>query len=166
MDTNSRSYYPSFIDNRWLAVRLETCGNMVVFFTALFSVLSRAAFASAPGFIGLIVTYAMQITQTLNWLVRMTSEMETNVVSVERIGEYCDNVREREWTREENVHPHLPPSWPEAGAITFEGYSVRYRDGLDLVLKDVSIAVGAGEKVGVVGRTGSGKIKFDVDCKT
>lgn len=80
MDMNSRSYYPSFIDNRWLAVRLETCGNMVVFFTALFSVLSRAAFETSPGFIGLIVTYAMQITATLNWLVRMTSEMETNVV--------------------------------------------------------------------------------------
>lgn len=80
--------------------------------------------------------------------------------SVERIGEYCENVREREWTREENVNPVLPVTWPEAGAITFSGYSVRYRDGLDLVLKEVNIQVGAGEKVGVVGRTGSGKLRL------
>ena len=78
------------------------------------------------------------------------------MVSVERIGEYCENVREREWTREANANPELGPSWPQAGQISFLGYSVRYREGLDLVLKEVNIHVGPGEKVGIVGRTGSG----------
>ena len=86
MDTNQQCYYPSFIDNRWLAVRLEFCGNLVVLFTAVFSVLSRESFEQYPGYVGLMITYALTITQTLNWLVRMTSELETSVVSVERIG--------------------------------------------------------------------------------
>ena len=153
MDANSRCYYPSFIDNRWLAIRLELLGNLVVFFTAIFSVLSRDAFTLQPGFIGLIMTYSLQITQTLNWLVRMTSEMETNVVSVERIGEYCENAREREWTRAVNQKPVLASTWPDAGRITFVNYSVRYRDGLDLVLKELNIEVQPGEKIGIVGRT-------------
>ncbi|OTF75909.1 hypothetical protein BLA29_010920, partial [Euroglyphus maynei] len=89
VDTNQRCYFPSVIANRWLAIRLEFCGNLITFFAAAFSVLSRDSFQSQPGFAGLIMTYAMSITQTLNWLIRMTSEMETNVVSVERIDEYC-----------------------------------------------------------------------------
>ena len=86
VDTNQRCYFPSFIANRWLALRLEFCGNLIVFFSAAFAVVSREQFALQPGFIGLILTYSLSVTQTLNWLVRMTSEVETNIVSVERIG--------------------------------------------------------------------------------
>merc|ERR1719319_1923037 len=42
----------------------------------------------SPGMVGLSVSYALQVTQTLNWLVRMTSEVETNIVTVERLEEY------------------------------------------------------------------------------
>lgn len=157
VDTNQRCYYPSILDNRWLAVRLEFCGNLVVFFTAAFSVLSRATFQQIPGFVGLIITYALNITQVLNWLVRTTSEMETNVVSVERIGEYLELPSEREWTRESNENPRLSEYWPERGEIKFINYSVRFRDGLDLVLNGINIEVASGEKIGIVGRTGSGK---------
>ena len=155
VDTNQRCYFPSFIANRWLALRLEICGNLIIFFTATFVVLARENLK--PGFVGLIMTYALSVTQTLNWLVRMTSEMETNVVSMERIGEYCENVTEKEWTRPENVDPTVPADWPSKGDITFCSYSVRYRDGLDLVLNDISLKVVPGEKIGIVGRTGAGK---------
>ena len=75
-----------YTSNRWLAVRLETVGNFIIFFAALFTVLQRESMD--PGLAGLSISYALQITQTLNWLVRMTSDVETNIVAVERIKEY------------------------------------------------------------------------------
>jgi ATP-binding cassette subfamily C (CFTR/MRP) protein 1 len=67
-------------------VRLETIGNLIIFFAGLFAVLGRDTLD--PGTVGLSLSYALQVTQTLNWLVRMTSEVETNAVAVERMKEY------------------------------------------------------------------------------
>ena len=147
VDTFSRCYYPSFIANRWLAIRLELCGNLILFFTTVFVVFNRDSFQHHPGIAGLTLTYALNLTQTLNWIVRMTSEMETNIVSVERIDEYCENPTEREWTRPEDAVPVLEPNWPSNGKIEFDKYSVRYREGLNLVLNNISINVASGEKV-------------------
>jgi len=60
--------------------------NSIIFFAAIFAVNQRDTMS--PGLVGLSIAYALQITQTLNWLVRMTSEVETNIVAVERIKEY------------------------------------------------------------------------------
>lgn len=96
----------------------------------------------------------MQITQTLNWLVRMTSDVETNIVAVERIKEYADAPQEAAW---EIPNKTPPKGWPEQGTVQFQDYAVRYRPGLDLVLTDVNFNIQGGEKVGIVGRTGAGK---------
>ena len=120
---------------------------MITFFAAAFSVLSRDKFQSQPGFAGQIMTYAMSFTQTLNWLIRMASEMETNVVSVERIDEYCHIPTEREWTRPSNSEPMITKEWPNNGEIDFDEFCVRYRDGLKLVLNNICIKVESGEKV-------------------
>jgi len=40
--------------------------------------------------VGLAMSYALQITQSLNWIVRQTVEVETNIVSVERVLEYAE----------------------------------------------------------------------------
>lgn len=144
---NQQCYYPSYIANRWLAIRLEFCGNLIVLFAAVFAVLSKESFQDNPGFVGLIMTYSLNVTMYLNWVVRMTSEMETNAVSIERINEYCANVTEREWTRPENSEPEIPKVWPGKGEISFADYSVRYREGLDLVLNGVTLDVNTGEKV-------------------
>jgi len=172
------TYYSCF---RWLAVRLETIGNLIIFFAGLFAVLGRDSLDA--GTVGLSISYALQITQTLNWLVRMTSEVETNAVAVERMKEYGETPQEAEW----EIPDRKPqPSWPEQGMVTFDHYKTRYREGLDLVLNDVSCVVEPTEKVwicyfysfililnsqgiffkssihclfqvGIVGRTGAGK---------
>lgn len=142
-------YAPSVIANRWLAVRLEMVGNLIIFFAALFAVLSRDTVD--PGTVGLSVSYALQITQTLNWLVRMTSEVETNIVAVERIKEYAETKQEAAW---ENPDVTVPKNWPEYGKVQFKNFDVRYREGLDLVLRNMSFTVNGMEKVGIVGRTG------------
>lgn len=142
-------YCPSVIANRWLAVRLETVGNLIILFAALFGVLNRHSLN--PGMVGLSISYALQITETLNWLVRMTSEMETNIVAVERIKEYAEIKQEAPWQlQNENV----PKDWPQNGQVQFKDVDLRYRDGLELVLRQLTFTVNGTEKVGIVGRTG------------
>ncbi|MPC10165.1 Multidrug resistance-associated protein 1 [Portunus trituberculatus] len=95
VDLNQICYYPSVISNRWLATRLEFIGNVITFFAALFAVLSRETIDG--GKVGLSVTYALSVTQTLHWLIRMSSEVETNIVAVERIKEYTETPQEAPW---------------------------------------------------------------------
>ncbi|XP_046591581.1 multidrug resistance-associated protein 1 isoform X8 [Neodiprion lecontei] len=152
VDFNQVCYYPSVIANRWLAIRLEMVGNLIIFFAALFSVLPKEDLTA--GGVGFSLSYALQITQTLNWLVRMTSDVETNIVAVERIKEYGETPQEAPWEIP-NCSP--PADWPNEGRVEFRDYKVRYREGLDLVLKGLTFTVNGGEKVGIVGRTGAGK---------
>jgi ATP-binding cassette subfamily C (CFTR/MRP) protein 1 len=79
---------------------------------------------------------------------------ETNIVSVERVLEYAALPSEAP----EIVSKKRPPiSWPSQGAVSFENFSARYRPGLDLVLKNITLDIKPHEKIGVVGRTGAGK---------
>uniref|UniRef100_A0A8C6A8S4 Multidrug resistance-associated protein 1 n=1 Tax=Marmota marmota marmota TaxID=9994 RepID=A0A8C6A8S4_MARMA len=152
VDENQKAYYPSIVANRWLAVRLECVGNFIVFFASLFAVISRHSLRA--GLVGLSVSYSLQITAYLNWLVRMSSEMETNIVAVERLQEYSETEKEAPW----QVPETAPPSnWPQVGRVEFRDYGLRYREDLDLVLKHINVTIEGGEKVGIVGRTGAGK---------
>lgn len=155
IDANLRAYYPSISANRWLAVRLEFIGSFIILAAAGFAIISvsRKSGLSA-GLVGLAMSYALQITQSLNWIVRQTVEVETNIVSVERILEYAKLPSEAP----EVISKNRPPiSWPSQGAVSFNNYSTRYRPELDLVLKNINLKIKAHEKIGVVGRTGAGK---------
>lgn len=90
MDYNQRMSYPSIVANRWLAVRLEMVGALVVLFAGLFAVLARATIS--PAMVGLSISYALQISQTLSMLVRMTAEVETNIVAIERGNYICERL--------------------------------------------------------------------------
>ncbi|XP_075035856.1 multidrug resistance-associated protein 1-like isoform X1 [Mixophyes fleayi] len=152
VDENQRAYYPSIVSNRWLAIRLEFVGNCIVLFASLFAVISR--YTLSPGLVGLSVSYALQVTTYLNWLVRMSSELETNIVAVERVKEYSDLGQEAPWTIEQTA----PESnWPHEGKIEFQNFCLRYREDLDMALKNINVTVQGGEKIGIVGRTGAGK---------
>ncbi|XP_047234005.1 ATP-binding cassette sub-family C member 3 isoform X2 [Girardinichthys multiradiatus] len=152
VDENQKSYYPGIVSNRWLGVRIEFIGNCIVLFAALFAVTGKDSLN--PGLVGLSVSYALQVTMSLNWMVRMTSDLENNIVAVERVKEYSETKTEAPW-EVENKKP--PPEWPMEGNVEFKEYSVRYREGLDLVLKNITLSVKGGEKIGIVGRTGAGK---------
>ncbi|KAL7855414.1 hypothetical protein AOLI_G00190180 [Acnodon oligacanthus] len=151
IDDNLKSVYPWVVSNRWLAMRLESLGNLVVFFAALFSVISRDTLDS--GLVGLSISYALNVTQTLNWFVRMTSELETNIVAVERVREYTEIKNEAPWSTDDRP----PDGWPSEGKVRFEGYKVRYRPELELVLHGITCDIESTEKIGIVGRTGAGK---------
>ncbi|XP_068685996.1 multidrug resistance-associated protein 1-like [Montipora foliosa] len=152
VDEYQVAYYLEVSANRWLSLRIEFIGNLLIFFAALFAVLSRDKIAG--GLVGLSVTYALQITNKLNWMIRMTSELETNLVAVERIAEYCDIP-----TEAERIIPDRRPvpAWPHQGLVQFHDFEMRYREGLPLVLKDINFVIKPAEKIGIVGRTGAGK---------
>ncbi|GBG28038.1 ATP-binding cassette transporter abc3 [Hondaea fermentalgiana] len=156
LDAQVGAYYLSIAANRWLAVRLEYIGNILVLACALCLV----AFGGAinPAFAGLCLSYSLQVTQSLNWTVRMSVELENNVVSVERINEY-KNVKPEAPELDEDmpVKPQIEDKWPSRGEIVFDDVWTRYRPGLDYVLRGISIRIKPGSKQGVVGRTGGGK---------
>ncbi|KAL6475247.1 hypothetical protein MHYP_G00162870 [Metynnis hypsauchen] len=152
VDENQKSYYPGIVSNRWLGVRIEFIGNCIVLFAALFAVIGKESLN--PSLVGLSVSYALQVTMSLNWMVRMTSDLESNIVAVERVKEYSETPPEAPW----EVEDKKPTGdWPSEGNVEFVDYSVRYREGLDLVLRNISLKVKGGEKIGIVGRTGAGK---------
>ncbi|XP_037660286.1 canalicular multispecific organic anion transporter 1 isoform X2 [Choloepus didactylus] len=151
IDTNQKCVFSSIVSNRWLAVRLELIGNLIVFFSSLMMIIYRDTLSGDT--VGFVLSNALNITQTLNWLVRMTSETETNIVAVERITEYINVENEAPWVTDNRP----PPGWPSKGEIQFSNYQVRYRPELDLVLKGITCDIRSTEKIGVVGRTGAGK---------
>ncbi|KAL9583744.1 MAG: hypothetical protein Q9212_002531 [Teloschistes hypoglaucus] len=155
VDENLRAYFPSISANRWLAVRLEFIGSFIILAAASFAIISVAGGSGlSAGMVGLAMSYALQITQSLNWIVRQTVEVETNIVSVERVLEYARLPSEAP----ERVSKNRPKTgWPVHGAVHIRNYSTRYRPGLDLVLNDINLDIKAHEKIGVVGRTGAGK---------
>ncbi|KAG7759026.1 hypothetical protein KL911_000163 [Ogataea haglerorum] len=154
MDVNMSAYHPSVSANRWLAVRLEFLGSLIILGASSLLVATLRSGRVTPGLVGLSISYALQTTQSLNWIVRMTVEIETNIVSVERVLEYASLEPEAPAIIE-NKRP--PNNWPSKGTIDFKNYSTRYRPDLDLVLKNINLAIREKEKIGIVGRTGAGK---------
>jgi ABC-type multidrug transport system fused ATPase/permease subunit len=150
IDINQRAYYHQVTGNRWLALRLEILGSLLVFITAIFGVTSKNS--TYAGLTGLALTYALQVTSALSLAVRSITEVEQLMNSVERNFYYTYSIPHEELDGEEP-----PPNWPERGTITFENVSLRYRPQLPLVLHQVSFTVQGGERVGILGRTGSGK---------
>uniref|UniRef100_A0A8C1PKV4 ABC-type glutathione-S-conjugate transporter n=1 Tax=Cyprinus carpio TaxID=7962 RepID=A0A8C1PKV4_CYPCA len=152
VDHNQTSYFPRFVATRWLAVNLEFLGNLLVLAAAILSVMGRATLS--PGIVGLAVSHSLQVTGILSWIVRAWTDVENNIVSVERVKEYAETTKEAPWTIEDSP---LPSDWPKSGSIGFQEYGLQYRRGLDWALKEISLSVNEREKVGIVGRTGAGK---------
>lgn len=149
LEFNLKTLYIFRSINRWLSVRLQFIASIIIFTTASLAISHNLT----AGMAGLVISYALQITSSLSWIVRMTVEVETNIVSVERILDYCELKPEAP----EVIEPRPPKEWPNQGRVRFDHYSARYRDNLDLVLKDISLDIKPQEKVGIVGRTGAGK---------
>lgn len=161
LDRNQRAYFLNFSVNCWLALRLEFVGTLIASGAALAAVIahdsssSSGAGATFAGLVGVSLTYAFNVTQSLNWTVRMISQLQTRMVSVERIKTYCEMPVEA--ALDSNLAHRPPYNWPSAGSVEFRNVSLRYRPGLPRVLRNISFSINAKEKIGIVGRTGAGK---------
>ncbi|KAG8381911.1 hypothetical protein BUALT_Bualt05G0022000 [Buddleja alternifolia] len=154
MDNNVRFALVNVSSTRWLSVRLETLGGIMIWLTATFAVMqnntseNKVAFAST---MGLLLSYTLNITSLLSNLRRQASSGENSLNSVERVGMYIDLPCE---APEGNQPPH---GWPDLGLIQFDDVFLRYRPELPPVLKGLSFTISPHQKVGIVGRTGAGK---------
>ncbi|KAL9224406.1 hypothetical protein vseg_000440 [Gypsophila vaccaria] len=157
MDNNIRFTLVNMGGNRWLGIRLETIGGLMIWLTATFAVMqngraeNQEAFAST---MGLLLSYSLNITSLLTGVLRLASLAENSFNAVERVGTYIDLPSEAPAVIEDN---RPPPAWPSSGSIKFEDVVMRYRPELPPVLHGVSFSVPPSDKVGIVGRTGAGK---------
>ncbi|XP_067029429.1 multidrug resistance-associated protein 1-like isoform X2 [Acropora muricata] len=151
-DKSQEAQYLAISAKTWLGIRIEFIGSCLVFFAAIFAVTCRDKITS--GLAGMSLTYSLQITGILNLLVRMASLLETDLVSVERVKEFSETPTEGVRVKTDS---RPPDNWPESGSIVIQELGLRYRKGLPMVLKQINCGIKAGEKIGIVGRTGAGK---------
>jgi ATP-binding cassette subfamily C (CFTR/MRP) protein 1 len=156
IDRQQHAFYLTQGGLCWLAVRLELIGTAIIFAACIAAVVEKQnnpgdndVFA---GLAGLSISYALAVTQSLNWAVRVGSDFEANMVSVERIRQYCN--LDREAPHETDADKECDDDWPVNGIIEFKGAKLRYRPGLPLVLKGLDLRIPGHSKVGIVGRTG------------
>lgn len=160
VNENSRALYFSRVVNFWLQVRLNCIGAIILGGAACLGVASTDINSTiSTGDFGLLVSYALGVTGLLNISVIIMSQVEAMMNSVERVDYYSVSRDEEQW---EAKNPAISQSvqgghWPVQGKIEFKDLQLRYREDLDLVLKNIDFTIPAASKVGVVGRTGSGK---------
>ena len=147
LDVNQKTYLLYMSSNRWLSIRLEVLGGILILLSALNCVILRDSLS--PSTVGLVMAYALQITAQLNTIVRFVTETENSFNAVERVDEYIQIKPEA--TRKNNPPPE---NWPENGEIDMDQVVVRYRPDLPPVIDDLTLHINSGEKVGIVGRTG------------
>lgn len=158
LETQMEAYYLSNTAARWLSLRLQFNGTILVGAVSILGIfLSTGPNKASAGLIGLAITYSLRLTDTLNQVNRESADRETQMVSVERVQNYVTNVKQEKALR---VRDSVGPSWPSQGNIQVENVRMRYRDGLPIVLDGISLDIKAGERIGIVGRTGCGKSSF------
>ncbi|XP_066311892.1 ABC transporter C family member 14-like [Miscanthus floridulus] len=139
--------------NEWLGFRLELIGSFVLCFTAVLMVTLPSSIVK-PEYVGLSLSYGLSLNQVLFWAIWISCFIENKMVSVERIKQFTNIPSEAAW----RIKDCLPDSnWPTKGDIDVIDLKFRYRHNTPLVLKGITISIHGGEKIGVVGRTGSGK---------
>eukprot|EP01029_Cantina_marsupialis_P002872 TRINITY_DN1275_c0_g1_i3.p1 TRINITY_DN1275_c0_g1~~TRINITY_DN1275_c0_g1_i3.p1 ORF type:complete len:1312 (+),score=504.07 TRINITY_DN1275_c0_g1_i3:63-3998(+) len=159
LDYNTEANFLSLVANRWLAFRLEMLGTFLTLFTsAILLYLQEEADVSAS-LVGLALIYTIDLMGYLSWTVRMVADTEAQMNAVERLKEYQNEEFEHEAPAIMDNDKKIvkKDKWISDGKVQFENYSMRYRPELDLVLRNVSMDIPGKSKVGICGRTGSGK---------
>lgn len=153
VDTDAKLFFYSNAATEWLVLRIETLQNLTVFTASLLLVLLPKGYV-APGLVGLSLSYALALTGTHVFMTRWYCNLANYMISVERIKQFMQ------------IEPEPPAivdgnrpasSWPYKGRIELQHLKIRYRPNAPLVLKGITCTLKEGTRVGVVGRTGSGK---------
>ncbi|XP_049784176.1 ATP-binding cassette sub-family C member 5-like isoform X4 [Schistocerca cancellata] len=151
-DENSTCSFLSMVSMRWLAVRIDSLAVVAVCLTSCFVIAFRDVIP--PAMSGLALSYSAHISGIFQYTVRLVSETEMRFISVERINSYLRKLMPEDF---KTAKINVLPEWPTKGRIEFKNVSLCYREGLPNVLKGINFIIESAEKIGIVGRTGSGK---------
>lgn len=159
----NRSSETNFNLNRWVSMRIDLATAIVTTIAGVIAI-SKIGVISA-GLVGFSLTNATHLSEFILYMVRMANELEVELQSFHRVKEYA-TLQPEEKPDPAPAAPApssalqpvaIPADWPRTGAVEFRNATIRYDpDGPD-ILKDVDLKIAAGERVAVVGRTGSGK---------
>uniref|UniRef100_A0A8C9H2B1 ATP binding cassette subfamily C member 10 n=1 Tax=Piliocolobus tephrosceles TaxID=591936 RepID=A0A8C9H2B1_9PRIM len=153
LELNQRCQFATSATMQWLDIRLQLMGAAVVSAIAGIALVQHQQGLANPGLVGLSLSYALSLTGLLSGLVSSFTQTEAMLVSVERLEEYsCDLPQEPQ-----GQPLQLGTSWLTQGSVEFQDVVLAYRPGLPNALDGVTFCVQPGEKLGIVGRTGSGK---------
>ncbi|XP_051544323.1 ATP-binding cassette sub-family C member 9-like isoform X1 [Myxocyprinus asiaticus] len=150
-DTNNTAYLFLSAANRWLEVRTDYLGAVIVLTAAVAAIWTT----SQSGLIGLGLTYALTVTNYLNWVVRNLADLEVQMAAVKKVNSFL-SIESENYEGSIDVS-QVPENWPQHGEIKIQDLCVRYDPMLKPVLKHVSAHINPGQKLGICGRTGSGK---------
>ncbi|XP_076945337.1 ABC transporter C family member 5-like [Bidens hawaiensis] len=153
LDCFARPFFCSIAAIEWLCLRMELLSTFVFAF-CLVLLVSFPRKAIDPSMAGLAVTYGLQLNARLSRWILSFCKLENKIISIERIHQYCHIPSEAPPIIEDS---RPPPSWPEEGKIEIVDLKVRYKENLPVVLRGVTCEFPGGKKIGIVGRTGSGK---------
>ncbi|NXW02689.1 MRP7 protein, partial [Fregetta grallaria] len=153
LEQNQRCLFASNTAMQWLDIRLQMIGVAVVTTIAGIAIIQHQKQLGNPGLVGLALSYALSVTNLLSGLISSFTLTETMMVSVERTEEYTTDIP----MESQDKLVQVAADWPSQGLVEFQQVVLAYRAGLPNALDGVNFTVYPGEKVGIVGRTGSGK---------
>ncbi|GMG00598.1 unnamed protein product [Aspergillus oryzae] len=150
---HARSAETQYNCNRWISVRSDLCAASVAAAAGCV-----AYFWSGPaGLVGFSLTNAIGLSQNILNLVRTMNELEVELNCFQRVREYADIEPEEHLSEDHAKSSVVPASWPTSGRVEFHNVTARYQEDGPDVLRNVSFVANPGERIGLVGRTGSGK---------
>ncbi|KAG0340284.1 hypothetical protein BG004_006476, partial [Podila humilis] len=153
VDRSNRAFYMNIIGARWIGYRASMVGHILNVVAVAILVVTRTTVDPATA--GLLLSYLARLASELSWAVQCFAQVENNMSSAERLMHYTENLDQEPPSEIPESRP--TGDWPEKGEMSFKNVSMRYRPELPLVLNNISFDIQAGEKIGVVGRTGAGK---------
>eukprot|EP00931_Biecheleriopsis_adriatica_P089753 TRINITY_DN63837_c0_g1_i1.p1 TRINITY_DN63837_c0_g1~~TRINITY_DN63837_c0_g1_i1.p1 ORF type:complete len:1348 (-),score=274.07 TRINITY_DN63837_c0_g1_i1:64-3729(-) len=163
-----KCYYWSFSIDRAMQA-IFTAFAVSVFYSGLSAIILALALYDTPlkelvtpGNAGLILAYSSMLAMLIPVMIYMTARIESMMAAVQRVAEY-KNLKTEE-AMQQAPQENLPEEWPSKGKLVLQDVKMRYAEGHALVLKGVSFEVKSGERVGIVGRTGSGKSSILLSC--
>ncbi|KAI5993554.1 hypothetical protein EDD15DRAFT_2167135 [Pisolithus albus] len=153
VDIANKMYYNSWMTSRWLLFNYDVLGAFAVLATTL---LALSGYVGA-GTAGLSITSSMTFTMSVYLVCRFWASLELELNAVERVAEYLNVPQDPPAIIESNRPPAYWPSTSVTPFLSVENLSVRYAPSLPPVLSNVSFTLNAPARIGIVGRTGSGK---------
>ncbi|KAK0495417.1 ABC protein [Armillaria luteobubalina] len=154
IDLENRALMLTVTNQRWLAIRLDALGAILVLCVGIFAVVGVSGIS--PAEIGLVLTYSTTLTQLCGMVTRQSAEVENYMNAVERVVSYSKGeVVEQEAPYQMDTDKAMS-QWSH-GNIQFRNLAMSYRPGLPQVLRGITLDIQGGEKIGIVGRTGAGK---------